>query len=536
VAILSIVGDYDFRIGLVHLTAHGLFKPLLMMNACFLVALMISGAGFAHHHEPPGASEECRGFSKGQKSLFAVSIVLLVVGIYCTSVTINFAHHDWTHRHISAEISSLHSAWQLFVKPQADGFYRPLTFLSLWLDYRWFATAYAGYHLQSIALHCINSLMVAWLAMSLGLGKRCALWAGFLFAAAAVNFEAVVWPAARFDLLSAMFMLTALNLAIAYFRTSRVWAWTLPTSLLFYVLGLMNKESSYCFPLLLLLLIASHALWSIPKPSRMKSIVYGSLTAAVTALMITIRIAVYGNLGGYPTIGVTESHHFKFGIKTLISLFRAMPLPLFGINTTPAAPAWILPAVFLFAMLAIASALLSRGCFRRREFALLICAGLALAPVMNIIGWLGSPMQHSRYLYIPAIFVLLLLTSTLIKIRRSAYLLSAFLILNTIGAISNIRVYHNALAKIETLARSIQTDWRMRKSTAQKIYLIRIPETPNGVFFFGSELADRVGKKIPSATIIREEAYDPLSAGASGRMIYQWSNKEQTLHLNRGLP
>jgi hypothetical protein len=94
-----------------------------------------------------------------------------------------------------------------------------------------------------------------------------------------------------------------------------------------------------------------------------------------------------------------------------------------------------------------------------------------------------------------------------------------------------MRVYHNALAEIETLARSIQTDWVMRKSTAHEIRLIRIPETLNGVFFFGSELADRVGKKIPGATIVRLEAYDPVGSDPSQRLIYRWDKSGRTLHL-----
>ena len=94
------------------------------------------------------------------------------------------------------------SFWQLFSRPQADGFYRPLTFVSLWLDYRLFGTAFTWYHAQSLVLHIVNSLLAARLAGSLGFGRTASLWTGLLYAAAAVNFEPVMWPAARFDLLA----------------------------------------------------------------------------------------------------------------------------------------------------------------------------------------------------------------------------------------------------------------------------------------------------------------------------------------------
>ena len=530
VAVLSIFGGYDVKLGFVHLTAHGLFKPILMMNGCFLVALMICGAGYKRRDAAPNFADETLGSSGFYRALLIILIALLILIIYYPSVHINFNNQDWTHRHISAGIHSLKSAWHLFTERQADGFYRPLTFLSLWLDYRLFGTIYAGYHAQSIALHILNSLLAAWLAAALGFGRKCSLWTGLLFASAAVNFEAVVWPAARFDLLATLFTLMALIFSIRYLRDARIWSWALPGSLLCYILAVLNKESSYCFPLLLLFIIGTHKLWSIPRPEKAKTALCLSLVAAVTIVLISIRIAVYGNLGGYPTVGVTESHHFKVKLKTLTSLLRAMPIPIFGVNSTSAAPSWMPIALTILAVLLFLTALSSRGCFKRKEFALAACALLALIPVLNIVGWIGPPMQHSRYLYLPAIFVMMLIASTLGKIRWATFLLTAFLAVNTMGAISNTRVYLDMLARIERLASAVQTDWR-RQPTIRTICLVNLPENPNGVFFFGSELVERIGTKIPKATILRQEAYVSKESDVPDRLIYRWNNADRTLCL-----
>jgi hypothetical protein len=529
VAALSFFGSYDIRLGFIHLTAHGLFKPILMMNACFIVALMICGAGYKDRDAAMNFEGDDLLSPFFNTVLFIVLIILLVLIIYYPSIHINFTDHDWTHRHISAGIHSLNSAWQLFTKPQADGFYRPLTFLSLWLDYRLFGTDYAGYHAQSIALHIINSLLVAWLAMTLGFGRKGALWTGLLFGAAAVNFEAVVWPAARFDLLATMFTLLALIFAIKYFRNTRAWAWTLPAALLFYVLGIMNKESSYCFPLLILFIVITHPIWNMQRPAKAKPAIFFSLAAAVTAIMISIRIAVYGNLGGYPTVGVAEPHHFKLHLKTFISLLRAMPIPIFGVNSTPAAPDWMHVAAMALAVIIILSAILSRGCFRRREYALVACAAIALVPVANIVGWLGSPMQHCRYLYIPAVFVMLLIVSTLGKIRWAVLLLEAFLVINAVGAASNIQAYLNMLGRIEKLAESVRADW-IRRPSVREICLMNLPDHTDGVFYFGPELEDRIGRKIPSATILRQETYVSTGSDPSNRLTYRWSGADRMLY------
>ena len=58
--------------------------------------------------------------------------------------------------------------------------------------------------------------------------------------------------------------------------------------------------------------------------------------AAATLLMLWVRIAVYGSLGGYPTAAGVQSFHFRVDIKTFTSLVRAIPIPILGVNTTSA--------------------------------------------------------------------------------------------------------------------------------------------------------------------------------------------------------
>jgi hypothetical protein len=529
VAVISISGGYDIRFGFVHLTAHGLFKPILMMNGCFIVALMICGACYKLHDAAPNSSDGKLSSPVFHKALLIGLVILLALIIYYPSASVNFHHHDWTHRHLSAEKDTLLSTWQFFTTGDATGFYRPLGFISLWLDYQLFGTAYEGYHVQSIALHIINSLLVASLALALGFGRKCSFWAGLLFAAAAVNFEAVVWPAARFDLSAAAFTLLALIFAIRYFRDTRIWSWVLPASLFCYVLGILNKESSYCFPLLLLFIIATYSLWAIPRPARAKVLLYLSLLAAVTVLMLWVRIAVYGSLGGYPTAAGVPSFHFRVDIKTFTSLVRAIPIPILGVNTTSAVRQWGHLAPIMLVVPVLLTAFLCRGCFRRKEYALIAFILLSLAPVLNIVGWIGSWMQHSRYLYLPTVFAMLLIASTVSKIRWSTGILGAFLFINVLGAASNIQVYRDMLQKAEILAGTIHFDWK-RQPTARTICLINLPENPDGVFYFGSEVVERIGRKIPNATILRQDVYVSTGPDASARLVYQWNDADRTLH------
>jgi hypothetical protein len=450
--------------------------------------------------------------------------------LYYGSATVNFSHHDWNHRHISAAINSIGSAWELFIKPQADGFYRPLTFLSLWLDYRVLGADYAGYHIQSIAFHGINSLLVAWLARALGFNRMNSLWAGLLFAAAAVNFEAVLWPAARFDLLATMFTLTALIAAVKYFKHKQTWSWMLPVSLLCYAAAIMNKESGYSCPLLLLFIISTHRLWSIPRPRRNKALLCGALVAAVTVAMIFTRIAVYDGLGGYPILANQQSAHFTIGLKTAASLLRTVPAAILGVNTASASPGWLNIVVIAFSLFIFVLVLAGAGRFGRREYALLVCALIAALPVMNLVIWIGSTMQHSRYLYMPSVFVMLLIVSIWGKIRWASVMLGTLLAINALGVISNIWVYRDMLARTESLAESVRLDW-LKYQTADTIFLVDIPESPSGVFFFGNELVDKIDKKIPSVTVLRQGIRDFAQSANSTALAYRWNDADRSLEL-----
>jgi hypothetical protein len=86
------------------------------------------------------------------------------------------------------------------------------------------------------------------------------------------------------------------------------------------------------------------------------------------------------------------------------------------------------------------------------------------------------------------------------------------------------------MGKAEILADTVYSDWK-RQSAAHTICLLNLPENPDGVFYFGSEVVERIGRKIPNATILRQDAYVSTEPGASPWLIYRWSNIDRALYL-----
>jgi hypothetical protein len=139
-------------------------------------------------------------------------------------------------------------------------------------------------------------------------------------------------------------------------------------------------------------------------------------------------------------------------------------------------------------------------------------------------------MLHSRYLYMPAVFAMLLIASTFSKIRWSAGILGAFLVVNVIGVASNDQAFHNMLAKTESIADSIRLDWE-RQPTVRTICLVNLPDSLNGAFYFGSEVVERIRKQVPAATVVRKGTHDTREPNASIQLTYRWSDGDQTLYL-----
>jgi hypothetical protein len=522
VAALSWIGSYEIRLGSAHISAHGLFKPILMMNICFILVLMACGSSGGR-----GLASARENLSLRDRLFWAVGTAAFTLALYSASFQINLSHQDWTHRHISAGIRSLQDGWLLFTSRQADGFYRPLAFLSLWVDFRLFGNWYPGYHIQSVVLHVLNSLLVTWLARELKLERAEPFWAGLIFSAAAVNFEPVLWPATRFDLLATAFTLLAFILAVRYFRSPAMWTWELAFSHLCFVLGILNKESSYCLPLLVCLIICSYNLWFLPHPAPRKWLAYFALSTGIILTMAAIRIAVYGNLGGYASAAGPGSPHFVFGLKAIASLLRVLPLSIFGVNTTVSAPRWLPVLLTVFVVFLFFVGFAGRGCFRRREYLLAACTLIASIPVINIAGWIGSSMQHSRYLYLPGIFAILMMVSVLSQAKHSRFFLASFLLVNAAGVLANLSSYKNTLARVESIAESVRLEY-LRGPQIPSICLVALPEHTDGIFYFGSELTERIQNKIPQAQVIRLKSTgtEEVRAPAS---IYEWSSSEHTL-------
>jgi hypothetical protein len=132
-------------------------------------------------------------------------------------------------------------------------FFRPLTSLSYWLDLKLWGLNTAAFHLTNILLQVINSILLLFILLRVGLGRGPAFAGAILFSVFPPHFENVAWISGRTDLLS--FLFAALSvLSFLSFLKKRGPAW-LVLSALFFWGGLLAKENVFLLPCLFLLVL-----------------------------------------------------------------------------------------------------------------------------------------------------------------------------------------------------------------------------------------------------------------------------------------
>lgn len=178
--------------------------------------------------------------------LFITAAVTLA---FVRTVSNPLLHDSYTHV-VTAAKETWFTTLQIFYRHPASGdfFYRPVGYVSFWLDSKWAGFDPFRWHLVSLALHAVNSNLVYCFARQLAFTRTGSLVAALLFAFHGSRPEAVVWVAARFDLLAAFFLLLTLIAFCRFTATgSRPWLAALPV---FTILALLSKEAAYCLPLL----------------------------------------------------------------------------------------------------------------------------------------------------------------------------------------------------------------------------------------------------------------------------------------------
>jgi len=172
-------------------------------------------------------------------------------------------------------------------------YFRPLTSLSLQIDYRLFGARPFVFHLVNLLLHLANVWLVLVLGRRLGLAPTPALVAALMWGVSLPAGLAAGWISARSELLAALFVLGSLVAALR-FRDSRSLGWLLSASLLVALAGLA-KESALVGPALVMIALGAFPRRSPPdEPGLEARVVLPVAMWGTVGVLLALRLWLVG--------------------------------------------------------------------------------------------------------------------------------------------------------------------------------------------------------------------------------------------------
>ncbi len=217
---------------------------------------------------------------------FIFGIFLIVLICYANTLSAGFVWDDFNNIVDSKRIARSEGIKQIFLTP-SDGFYRPLSYLSLKLDYLLWGYNPLGYHLSNIIIHFLNAAMVFLIIKALGAGKKESFLAAALFSVYPVHTEAIAYVSGRSDAVAALFVLLSFYLFIKLINSSvennnRKLLYL--GSLILFFLALLSKEIALLFPIMIIGYV-----FTACNQSFLKKIMHSSAFFAVAIGFIFLR-------------------------------------------------------------------------------------------------------------------------------------------------------------------------------------------------------------------------------------------------------
>ncbi len=340
-----------------------------------------------------------------KKNLLPLGLLILLVGVAFANTLLNqFVYDDKVFVVNNQYIKDIKNVPRFFTDTRSFSgdrdfmIYRPMAALSLALDHWFWGLDPWGYHLANILLHAANVILVYWLVLSLVYLPVTAWLAAAVFAIHPAQCETVSWIASRSNLLCTLFLLLAFLSYLRHTRKGYYW------SILFFILGLLAKETAIIF----ILLIALYDYYYVLKVDKSKAAnMWWSYlpVMVISGLYLLLRTLVLGQVrqrdwwgGSFWYTILTMGKSFYYYLKVLV-----LPGKLTVDYVLDIARSITDPRVIAGFSLILVIIMLAIKISRKEK---LITFGLfwfliALLPVSNIIPL--EALLAERFLYLPLI-------------------------------------------------------------------------------------------------------------------------------------
>jgi protein O-mannosyl-transferase len=358
----------------------------------------------------------------------AAVLVLACLLTYANGIRAGFTYDDKAIVRDNPRLRTPSKVHEIFTTsyfggPRGTGsVYRPVLLLSYAVEWWIHGKRVEAFHAVNILLHAGVTLLLASLLLRVGIPPAAAFASALLFAVHPVHVEAVTSLVGRGEVLSAVFSLLFLHLALRFFRPRRPGV-RLPLLLLAvacYALAVLTKESGSSAPALAFLLFVFTAEGAAGE--RLRKALIGGLPIWIGSALALGGIFLLRRfvLGGYlkaPGTGFFEVENVLASldpaaraVNACVVLLRYIGRIVFPLHLSADESAWSIEAVSVLSPVAIGAVLLVATLavlsVARLSSASPIALGflfffLALLPASNLLFPIGTVFAE-RLAYLPA--------------------------------------------------------------------------------------------------------------------------------------
>jgi len=371
-----------------------------------------------------------------------LALVLLSVAValaaYLQALNYPFVSDDSFYIPENTRLAGLHliELWRLFTEPyNRMSEFLPLRELSYWFDIALFGLNPSAFRVHNILLYL--------LCLPLVYGTTSGLWRYFrpadaastrwaaatvtaLFALHPAHIDAVVWISGRKDVLSAMFSLLALWLAVHAKREQGLSPPHAAAALVALLAAMLSKASAFAVAPVIVMLWVIY--WrDIPAPNRRRSLLLWPLASLLLAACVALIFAAI----------TTQRIPFYFGIEAIIRSLAALGW-LARLAVSPESRHFFYPVFedqYLPAMVALGVVVLAAATaggvilMRRRslEGFVLVAFLLLCVPSMQLIPYAPPSLVSDRFLFLavwPVVLLIVALSWRLKPVPRAILLLA----------------------------------------------------------------------------------------------------------------
>lgn len=480
-------------------------RPLVNAEVAFGVALMIllilRAAAGGRSPDPPAT----RAWELAAVLLLAALVPLT----FWRTLHMGFLADDFILvRAANASRLSDLSVW--LTSRFGDVFYRPLANLVLTLASRLAGWQPERWRIVLWTMHAANAILVYGICRS-SLAARQSLFAASLFVMYGSGPESVVWITGLFPVVAVFLLLLGVLLFLysLQLRSLQTSSWRSGAlrlaSWIAMMLALLTKESTYCFPFLLVLGVAARG-----GEFRRRLPALAPFFAGAAAVF-AYRWRLLGGIGGYrdPLTQAPLASHV--GLTTFNAVFARMwGILFFPVNwTSDPGPLFIcLTAVYIVSLLWL---LRSRVTRRDLLFPLGFTVLAALPAAHQLL--IGPDLWKSRALYLPCVGFcwLLAVIAGGLEVQRRSVVMMAILAFHFFAVQHNVEQWEQTASKVNHACESAAQCLGGPLRTA----IPGLPDTLRGTPFLGNGFAECVELALRERVPVKtdspgEPSWDPV--------------------------